>query len=240
MNIRVFQSAAEIGAFAGKLLCDFVRSKPDAVLGFATGITPLPTYGYMVEEYAKGAISFKGIRTFNLDEYCDLPREHKNSFYSFMMDNLFGKIDVLPENIDFLDGNTTDPDAESARYSESIKKAGGIDIQLLGIGTNGHIGFNEPADEFTGEAFKVKLTDSTIKSNSVYFDDIAMPHYAVTMGIRSILKAKKLLFIATGEAKSDAVYAMVNGEITPRCPASVLQEHGDVLVLLDEAAASKL
>lgn len=239
MDVRIFKTEEEIGAAAGKMFCDFVNSKPDCVLGFATGATPVPTYSYMAEQCDKGNVTFKDVKTFNLDEYCDLPKEHKNSFYMFMYDNLFSKVDLKPENIDFLDGNT-DPEAESARYAASIEAKGGIDIQLLGIGRNGHIAFNEPADEFSGEAYKIKLTDSTIEANSIYFDDIAMPRYAMTMGIGSIMKAKKIIFIATGASKAQAVHDMIKGEVTPKCPASILQNHADVTVFLDEAAASML
>lgn len=239
MDVRIFKTEEEIGAAAGKMFCDFVNSKPDCVLGFATGATPVPTYSYMADQCNKGNVTFKDVKTFNLDEYCDLPKEHKNSFYMFMYDNLFSKVDLKPENIDFLDGNT-DPEAESARYAASIEAKGGIDIQLLGIGRNGHIAFNEPADEFSGEAYKIKLTDSTIEANSIYFDDIAMPRYAMTMGIGSIMKAKKIIFIATGASKAQAVHDMIKGEVTPKCPASILQNHADVTVFLDEAAASML
>ena len=240
MQILTFKTTEEIGAAAGKLFVETVQSNPKAVLGLATGATPVPTYEYMANEYKNGNVSFKDVTTFNLDEYCDLPKEHKNSFYSFMVDNLFSKIDVKEENINFLDGNVADPDAESKRYADAIINAGGIDIQFLGVGRNGHIAFNEPADEFTDEAFKVKLTDSTIEANSIYFDDIPMPRYAMTMGIGSIMRAKKIVFVATGASKAEAVNAMINGEVTPSCPASILQNHPDCYVLLDEAAASLL
>ncbi len=239
MDIRIFKTEQEIGEAAGKIYVDYINENPSCVLGFATGATPVPTYTYMAEQCKAGNVSFKDVKTFNLDEYCDLPKEHKNSFYMFMYDNLFSKVDLKPENIDFLDGNT-DPDAESARYAKSIEDKGGIDIQLLGIGRNGHIAFNEPADEFSGEAYKVKLTKSTIEANSIYFDDIPMPRYAMTMGIGSIMKARKIIFIATGKAKAQAVHDMIKGEVTPRCPASILQQHSDVTVFLDEDAASLL
>ena len=157
-----------------------------------------------------------------------------------MMDNLFSKIDIKPENINFLDGNAEDFEAESRRYAQKIEAAGGIDIQLLGIGRNGHIGFNEPADKFTDEAFKVKLTDSTIEANSVFFDDIPMPRWAITMGIGSIMRAKKILLIATGESKAQAIKNTVEGEVTPQNPASILNQHPDVTIFLDRAAASLL
>ncbi|MEE1426811.1 MAG: glucosamine-6-phosphate deaminase [Acutalibacteraceae bacterium] len=239
MKVIVLNSAAQVGDEVGKIFCDEVNAKHNAVLGLATGASPIPTYEYMTEQYHSGKVSFKDVRTFNLDEYCDLPKNHPNSFYSFMEENLFSKVDIKPENVNFLDGNV-EPVAESARYAQAIKNAGGIDIQLLGIGRNGHIGFNEPADEFTDEAFKVKLTDSTIAANSQYFTDIAMPHYAITMGIGSIMRAKKIVLIATGESKAEAIKATVEGEVTPHCPASILQQHDNVTIFLDEAAASLL
>ncbi|MCL2509136.1 MAG: glucosamine-6-phosphate deaminase [Oscillospiraceae bacterium] len=240
MQIFIYDTEKEIGQAAGKIFVDHVKANPNAAMGFATGMTPVPTYDYMAGEYEKGNVSFAGMKTFNLDEYCDLPREHKNSFYTFMMDNLFSRIDVKPENINFLDGNAPDQSAESERYAQAIIDAGGIDVQFLGIGRNGHIAFNEPAGGFTGEAFKVKLTDSTIEANSIYFDDIAMPRYAMTMGIGSIMRAKKIVFVATGASKAEAVKAMVQGEVTPECPASILQTHDDVTVFLDRAASQGL
>lgn len=240
MDIRIFKNEAEIGAAAGQLFCDIVKAKPDCVLGLATGATPIPTYNHMVKEYEAGNVSFKNVSTFNLDEYCDLPKEHKNSYYSFMFENLFSKIDVNADNVNFLDGNTPDPDAESARYAAAIAAKGGIDVQLLGIGRNGHIAFNEPADAFTGESFKIALTQSTIDANSIYFDDIPMPRYAMTMGIGSIMKAKKIVLIATGASKVEAVKGMIKGEVTPQLPASILQQHQDAVIFLDEAAAALL
>lgn len=239
MKVIVLKDAAQVGEEVGKIFCDAVKEKPDSVLGLATGASPVPTYEYMAQQYREGKVSFKDVKTFNLDEYCDLPKSHANSFYSFMVENLFSKVDIDLNNVNFLDGNT-EPEAESARYAQAIKNAGGIDIQLLGIGRNGHIGFNEPADEFTDEAFKIKLTDSTIEANSQYFTDIAMPHYAITMGIGSIMRASKIILIATGESKAEAIKATVEGEVTPQCPASVLQQHKDVTIFLDEAAASLL
>ena len=240
MDIRIFKNEAEIGEAAGKLFCDFVNEKPDCVLGLATGATPVPTYNYIAKQYNDGKVSFKNVSTFNLDEYCDLPKTHKNSYYTFMMENLFSKVDINTDNVGFLDGNTADPEAESARYAAAIATKGGIDIQLLGIGRNGHIAFNEPADEFTGESFKIALTESTIEANSIYFDDIPMPRYAMTMGIGSIMKAKKIVLIATGASKAEAVKGMIKGEVTPQLPASILQQHDNVVIFLDEAAASLL
>lgn len=240
MDIKIFNNAAEIADAAAQLYKEIIENKPNAVLGLATGATPVPTYQKLIELYNKDEISFKQVTTFNLDEYCDLDKHDKNSYYTFMHENLFNHVDIKEENVNFLDGNAKDCDAESKRYAEAIKAAGGIDLQLLGIGTNGHIAFNEPADKFTDEAFKVTLTQSTIDSNQKYFGDVPMPKYAMTMGIGSIMRSKKILLIATGESKAKAVKAMVSGEITPQIPCSILNEHKDVIIMLDKAAASLL
>lgn len=239
MEIRILKNEEDIGAAAGKIFCDYVNENPDCVLGFATGASPVPTYKYMIEQCKEGKVSFKNISTFNLDEYCDLPKDHKNSYYTFMCENLFSQTDINMDNVDFLDGNA-DEATESARYTKAIAAKGGIDIQLLGIGRNGHIAFNEPGDKFTGEAWKVTLTQSTIDANSIYFDDIPMPHYAMTMGIESIMRSKKIVLIATGASKAEAVKAMIKGPVSPACPASILQQHDDTIIFLDEAAASLL
>ncbi len=240
MEIKIYGNADEIGVAAAQLYKELIENKPDAVLGLATGATPVPTYKKLIALFENGEISFKDVTTFNLDEYCDLDKNDKNSYYTFMHENLFNHVDIKEENVNFLDGNAKDCDAESKRYAEAIKAAGGIDLQLLGIGTNGHIAFNEPADRFTDEAFKVTLTQSTIDSNQQYFGDVPMPRYAMTMGIGSIMRSKKILLIATGEKKAKAIKAMVSGEITPQIPCSVLNEHSDVVVMLDKAAASLL
>jgi glucosamine-6-phosphate deaminase len=240
MRVLTFDSAAEIARVAGETFVQAVLQKPNAVLGLATGATPLPTYAYLVEAYKCGKVSFKAVSTFNLDEYCDLPKTHKNSYYSFMFENLFSKIDVLPENVHFLNGNAPDAEAESARYAAEIEAAGGIDVQFLGIGRNGHIAFNEPSDRFTNDAFKVQLTESTIAANSIYFDDVPMPRYAMTMGIGSIMRARKIVLVATGKSKSEAVRDMICGDIDPHCPASILKAHPNCTVLLDADAAALL
>ncbi len=240
MEIKIYENAAEIGVAAAELYKNLINEKPNAVLGLATGATPVPTYQRLIELYKNGEVSFKDITTFNLDEYCDLDKHDKNSYYTFMHENLFNHVDIKEENVNFLDGNAEDCDAESKRYAEAIKTAGGIDLQLLGIGTNGHIAFNEPADKFTDEAFKVTLTQSTIDSNQQYFGDVPMPRYAMTMGIGSIMRSKKILLIATGDKKAKAIKAMVSGEVTPQIPCSILNEHNDVIIMLDKAAASLL
>lgn len=240
MEVRIFNTPDDIAVACADIFCSLIEEKPDCVLGLATGASPVKTYNELIRRYNNGEISFKKIKTFNLDEYCDLPRNDKNSYYTFMHENLFNSVDIKEENVHILDGNACDADAEAKSFDEAIEAAGGIDIQLLGIGTNGHIGFNEPSDTFSDGTFKVKLTDSTIKSNSIYFENDSMPRYALTMGINSIMKAKKIVLIATGDSKANAIKATITGEVTPLCPASVLQNHPDAILLIDKAAAELL
>lgn len=240
MNVQILENAQEIGVAVGRLFVEQVKGKPDSVLGLATGSSPIPTYQFLTKEYNAGNISFRNVTTFNLDEYCDLPRDDKNSYYSFMFANLFRHTDIDPGRVNFLDGNAADEKAECAQYEARIQAAGGIDLQLLGIGNNGHIGFNEPADKFTHTTYKVALTQSTLEANKRFFPDSDMPHYALTMGIDSIMQAKRIVLIATGEAKAQAVYNMIKGEVSPKCPASVLQKHEDAHIFLDRDAAKLL
>jgi len=242
MKVIVLPDKETIGQAVGDLICDLVSQKPDAVLGLATGSSPVPTYQRMIARHRAGEASFQNVKTFNLDEYCDLPEEHENSYHTFMREQLFSHIDILPENTHFLDGNCADEATESQRFSRAIEAGGGIDLQLLGIGRNGHIGFNEPGASFTGAAYRTALTPSTIEANSPYFtgSDIPMPHCAMTMGIGQILEARRIVLIATGEEKAGSVKAMIEGEVTPRCPASALQNHKDVTVYLDPEAAALL
>ena len=240
MKINIFKTAEEIGVAVAKIFTDAVKENPACVLGLATGATPIPTYQNIIKTFKDGGISFKDVKTYNLDEYCNLPKSDKNSYYTFMHEQLFNSLDILEENVHFLNGNATDTEAECKAYDDEINEAGGIDIQLLGIGNNAHIGFNEPANDFTEGSFKVKLTESTINANKIYFDENPMPEYALTMGIKQIVSAKKVILIATGDKKAEAVRNMIEGPVTAQVPASVLQEHDDVLIFLDEAAASLL
>lgn len=240
MEIKVFDSSEEIASVCADEFTALLTSKENCVLGLATGASPVPTYKELVRRYNAGVISFKHASSFNLDEYVELPRNDKNSYYTFMHENLFNSVDIDEANVHILNGNAEDTAKECADFDAAIEAAGGIDIQLLGIGTNGHIGFNEPSSSFSDGTFKVKLTDSTIKSNSIYFTENAMPRYALTMGIQSIMKAKKIVLIATGASKAEAVKNAVKSEVTPVCPASVLQNHPNCIFLLDTAAASLL
>lgn len=241
MNVLVYKTTEEIASAAAAIFAAQVIGNPDSVLGLATGSTPVPTYKKLIELYESGVVDFSGVTTYNLDEYCGLERTHDQSYYDFMMQNLFGDINVPSENIHVLSGMAEDPEAECETYEASIEYDGGIDLQILGLGNNGHIAFNEPCAFFPARTHVVNLTESTIEANKRFFasaDDV--PRQAVTMGIGTIMKAYKILLIATGKNKAEAVKAMIQGEIDPMCPASILQLHGDVTVLLDEAAAGLL
>lgn len=241
MNVLVFDTEEQIGIAAGYYMCGQVLQKPDSVLGLATGSTPIKAYDHMIKLYKQGAVDFSQVTTFNLDEYCNLDIHDKNSYHSFMYENLFDEINIPAENINFLDGNTDNAERECKEYEKRIKRAGGIDIQLLGIGSNGHIAFNEPADSFQRWSHVVALKESTIKDNSRFFNSIEeVPTHALTMGIGSIMQARKILIIALGEHKAKAVKQVIDGQVTPQCPASVLQFHKDVTLMLDKGAASLL
>lgn len=240
MNVIKLKNAKDISVEVAKIFTEQIKNKPNSVLGFATGSSPVETYKRLIEKYESGELSLKDITTFNLDEYCTLEKDDVNSYFFFMKDNLFGKTDVDFSKVNFLSGTADDVEAECASYRKAIENAGGIDIQLLGVGTNGHIGFNEPSDKFTDGPFMVKLTESTINSNKKYFEDGNMPTHALTMGIGDIMKAKKIVLIATGESKAQAVYKMIKGPVTPMCPASILQNHPDATIFIDEESAKLL
>lgn len=241
MNVLIYESEEQIGIAAGNYMCGQVLQKPDSVLGLATGSTPLKPYGQMIELYKKGVVDFSSVTTFNLDEYVNLDINDKNSYHSFMHENLFDHINIPEKSINFLNGNAEDLEQECKDYEQKIKNAGGIDIQLLGIGSNGHIAFNEPADCFQRWSHVVTLKESTVQDNSRFFNSIEeVPTQAVTMGIGSIMQAKKILIIALGTNKAKAIKQLIDGNVTPMCPASVLQFHTDVTLMLDKAAASLL
>lgn len=241
MNVLIYDTEEQIGIAAGNYMCGQVLQKPNSVLGLATGSTPLKPYKQMIDLCKKGVVDFSNVTTFNLDEYVNLDVKDKNSYHTFMHENLFDHINIPEENINFLNGNAEDLDAECEAYEKKIKAAGGIDIQLLGIGSNGHIAFNEPSDCFQRWSHVVKLKESTVKDNSRFFKSIdEVPTQAVTMGIGSIMQAKKILIIALGENKAKAIKQLIDGNVTPQCPASVLQFHTDVTLMLDRGAASLL
>ena len=231
----------EVSVRTANMILGQVNLKPDAVLGLATGGSPVGAYKKIVEAYNNNEIDFSEVTTINLDEYRGIKRSHEQSYWSFMHENLFDHINIPKERIHFLDGNAADLDAECKQYEESIRAAGGIDIQLLGIGSNGHIAFNEPSDSFQRWTHVVSLKESTIQDNSRFFNTIEeVPTQALTMGIGSIMQAKRILIIALGEHKAKAIKQVISGNVTPECPASVLQFHTDVTLMLDRGAASLL
>ena len=238
MRIIITDNYEQASLEAFKIMKEAVVNKPNAVLGWATGSTPLGLYKNMIEDHKTNGTSYKDVTTFNLDEYVGLDRNHRESYYTFMHTNLFSQIDIKEENVHFPYGNTK----EDCDAYEKAMEDYSVDIQLLGIGGNGHIGFNEPGTSFDETTHIVDLQERTRKDNARFFDnDInQVPTQAITMGIATIMKAKKVLLVATGENKADAVKAMINEPKSVNCPASALQDHPDVVVVLDKAAASKL
>ena len=226
---------------AAQLVANQIKEKEDSILGLATGSSPVGMYKELVDMYNAGEISFKKIRTVNLDEYAGLADDDINSYHYFMNQHLFSKVDIDPANTHLPNGIAADPDAECASYEAKVQSLGGADLQVLGLGENGHIGFNEPGTPFTEVTHLVDLTESTIRANSRLFEKIEdVPRQAYSMGIKTIMSAKHILLIVTGTVKADALAKVLNGPVTVDVPGSILQTHPDVTVICDEAAASKL
>ena len=224
---------------AANILSAQVIMKPNCVLGLATGSTPIGTYAQLVEWYNKGDLDFSNVTTVNLDEYRGLDRENDQSYYYFMNRHLFGKVNVNHERTFLPDGTEKDSEKACADYNQIIEDVGGVDLQLLGLGHNGHIGFNEPGDVFKAKTHCVDLTETTIKANQRFFASIDdVPRQAYTMGIQTIMQARKILVVVSGEDKAGIVKEAFFGPITPKVQASVLQLHPDVTVVADEAALS--
>lgn len=240
MNIVIVENFDQMSEHAANMLRNQILTKPDSVLGLATGSTPLGVYRLLAEYHEMG-LDFSEITTFNLDEYIGLAADHPASYRYYMEENLFSKVNAAKKNIHIPNGMAPDLEKECERYELRIQNAGGIDIQILGIGTNGHIGFNEPGTEFGTTTHVVDLTESTISDNARFFesrDDV--PTQAISMGIKSIMKARNIVLMANGESKADAIVQAVKGPVTTDLPASVLQLHPSVTFVVDKAAASKL
>lgn len=241
MRIIIVNNKEEMGKKAASLVSSQIILKPESVLGLATGGTPLGMYEELIKLYNKKEIDFKLVKTFNLDEYFGIGKENDQSYYYYMINNFFKFIDLPEKSINMPNGSAKDIDEECLRYEKEIKNAGGIDIQVLGIGTNGHIGFNEPDVNFEAQTHLVKLEESTIKSNSIYFKTKEeVPTTAVSMGIKTIMNSRKIVLLADGISKAEAIYGLVKGKINPNLPASILQLHPDVTLIIDKDAASKL
>lgn len=240
MKIIKAKDYQEMSKFAANIIAAQITLKPDGVLGLATGSTPEGTYAKLVEKYKAGDLDFSQLSTVNLDEYRGLEKTNDQSYHYFMQKHLFDHVNVREGVTNVPDGTNPDADKACAEYEEIIEKLGGIDLQLLGLGNNGHIGFNEPSDEFTKVTNCVDLTQSTIEANARFFASIdEVPTQAYTMGIGTIMKAKKILVVVNGEGKADIVAKAFFGPVTPQVPASILQLHPDVTVVADEAALSK-
>lgn len=241
MKIYKAKDYKDMSRKAANIISAQVIMKPNCVLGLATGSTPIGTYDQLVEWYNKGDLDFSEVTTVNLDEYKGLPRTNDQSYYYFMHQHLFDRVNIDPERTNVPNGMEPDAEKECGRYEELIRSLGGVDLQLLGLGHNGHIGFNEPGEAFEKETHCVDLTESTIEANKRFFtsaDDV--PKQAYTMGIKTIMQAKKILIVVNGENKADIVERAFFGPVTPEVPASILQLHNDVTLVGDEAALAKI
>lgn len=241
MKIYKAKDYKDMSRKAANIISAQVIMKPNCVLGLATGSTPIGTYDQLVEWYNKGDLDFSEVTTVNLDEYKGLPRTNDQSYYYFMHQHLFDRVNIDPERTNVPNGMEPDAEKECGRYEELIRSLGGVDLQLLGLGHNGHIGFNEPGEAFEKETHCVDLTESTIEANKRFFASANdVPKQAYTMGIKTIMQAKKILIVVNGESKADIVERAFFGPVTPEVPASILQLHNDVTLVGDEEALAKI
>lgn len=237
MRIIVCNNYEEMSKKAALLVASQVNLKPNSVLGLATGSTPEGMYDYLIEMYRNNEVDFSQVTTFNLDEYFPIAKSNVQSYDYFMKENLFSKVNIPSENINIPNGEAKDPETECKRYEEKISLSGGIDLQILGIGQNGHIGFNEPDSFLYSCTHKTDLSESTINANSRFFESAdEVPKNALTMGMATILKAKKILLLASGKNKHEAISKLVSGMITTSCPATLLNIHNDLIVICDKEA----
>lgn len=242
MNVIITKDYDEMSLRAAQIMADAINETPNGCFGFATGSTPVGMYKALIDMHLAGKVDFSGLTTFNLDEYYPIQKDNDQSYDFFMRDNLFNHVNLDKSRMNIPNGETDDPVACCRAYEQAIEACGGIEMQLLGLGLNGHIGFNEPtAEGFSRATNLVDLTDSTIQANKRFFETEAdVPKKAMTMGIKTIMHAKKVLMIVSGASKAEIVNTLINGPITPLVPASVLQLHHDVTIVLDKDAASAL
>jgi len=241
MLIRVFENEVQAGQAAALLIGAQIVRKPDSVIGLATGSSPVTAYLELVRMCQAGVVDWSRVTTFNLDEYVGLAPDHHQSYRAFMMKNLFSKVNIRPEAIHVPNGIAANPAEECLTYERTIRAAGGVDLQLLGLGRNGHIGFNEPDTLFSTLTHVVDLTDDTIDANARFFVKRSdVPKQAISMGVGTIMQARQIIMLVTGTDKARAVSGMVQGMIDPKCQGSILQAHSNVTVLLDRAAATAL
>lgn len=241
LNIIKTSSEQQFNETGAGIIASLLQTNPKAILGLATGSTPVGVYKKLIELHRAGTVSFKQASSYNLDEYIGLPADHPESYRRFMNEKLFNQVDIDLNNTHVPLGNAADPEQTARDYARLLDEAGQIDLQLLGVGHNGHIGFNEPGDELQGPPHVVKLEEQTREANARFFNSIdEVPTHALTMGIGSILKAKQILLMAKGEDKADIIAQALKGPITTKCPASLLQTHSNVVVVVDPAAGRHL
>jgi len=241
VEVVILKNPEAVSRLAADLVTSLVRSKPAAVLGLATGSTPVGLYRELVARHQAGELDLSGVTTFNLDEYAGLPPDHEQSYYHFMQENLFRHVNIPPARTHIPDGMAEDIPAHCEAYERAIREAGGIDLQVLGIGSNGHIGFNEPTSSLVSRTRIKSLTKRTIEENARFFGDPdEVPRHVITMGVGTIMDSRHVLMLAFGEKKARAIAEMVEGPVTAYVPASVLQMHARATVIVDEQAATEL
>jgi glucosamine-6-phosphate deaminase len=242
VKISVFTTERQLARTLARRVAARLAANPALVLGLATGRTPLPLYGELAALHAQGRTDYRRATTFNLDEFVGLAADHPGSYRSYMREHLFRHVNLSPRRTHFLDGQAADPDGECERFERAILRAGGIDLQILGIGANGHIGFNEPAPSLSPWSHRVRLKTASRRANAGFFGGELgdVPREALSMGVATILRARSIVLIATGARKAAVVARMVAGPVTTRLPASLLQLHGNVEIVLDASAAARL
>ncbi|ACX63756.1 glucosamine-6-phosphate deaminase [Paenibacillus sp. cl141a] len=241
MNIYTFRDEEQFVQTGANLISSLLHTNPRATLGLATGSTPVGLYAKLIEMNRQGLVSFAQTTTYNLDEYVGLPENHPESYRTFMNEKFFNHVDIQMDRTHVPNGNAADPEAECLNYDKMLEEYGPVDLQLLGLGHNGHIGFNEPGESLSGGTHVVELQEKTRNANARFFptlDDV--PTHAITMGVATIMKARQILLLVRGEDKAEIVHRALTGPITTECPASLLQCHPNVVVLLDQGAGRLL
>jgi glucosamine-6-phosphate deaminase len=239
MRVIKCKNYDEVSEVAARIVAAQVTMKPDCILGLPTGSTPLGMYSRLIQMNKENKLDFSKIKTFNLDEYFPISKDNNQSYHYFMFENFFNHININKENVNIPNGETDNPEGECVRYEEAIGAAGGIDLQVLGIGQNGHIGFNEPDDYLESATHITSLTQNTIEANSRFFDSMDdVPKKALTTGMGTILKSRKIIILASGKVKAEAVRSLLSGKITTQNPSTMLNLHSDVTLIADEDALS--
>jgi glucosamine-6-phosphate deaminase len=237
MKLIRTENYAEMSVEAGKIIVEKIRANPSLTLGLATGSSPKGVYDYLIQDYEANGTTYRQVKSVNLDEYIGLSTKDPNSYHYFMNETLFKHLNISENQTHIPNGAASDLEQECIRYEQLIKELGGIDLQILGIGQNGHIGFNEPGTPFTSRTHIVTLAQNTREANSRFFNSLEeVPTHAITMGIASILESKEILLLVSGEKKAEALYKFVNGEISEEFPASALNNHHNVTVIADRDA----